>query len=457
MWPRGEGSLQGWLARWLALLTFLAIGLVCSVVYVATSFNLDNRHQALLQQKMEVVQHLFDESALQQDEDSLNHKLQDFFIGRSEFSLAVDLDGQRLSYGGTGDRSTFEASRDVDFLLRDPRHAGASIPASIALDISADVRLQRVLAWTLLLCTVGGAIVAALVGSALARAALRPVQELAAQASALAPDRIGERLTEQGLAQELLPLVRQFNQVLRRLEAAYVQMEGFNADVAHELRTPLATLVGQTELALSSPTDDAAMREVMGSNLEELHRLSSIIRDMLFLSQADRGAIARTSWVGNLADLAREVAEYHEAEAEDMGVSLCVQGRGYAQVDRGLLQRALSNLLSNAIRYADFGSTVTLRVDERDDLVYLDVANLGTPIEPHHLPRLFHRLYRADEARAYDSNHHGLGLAIVDAIARMHGGRGRARCEERLVTIGFSVAVLSASPVTSERSVSGNA
>lgn len=263
------------------------------------------------------------------------------------------------------------------------------------------------------------------------------MDELGRQAARLAPDRIGERLDESGQSEEIQPLVRQFNAVLQRLERAYVQMEGFNADVAHEMRTPLATLIGQTELALSGRRSEAVLRDVMGSNLEELQRLSGMVNDMLFLSQADRGAQARGVWVDRLSEVLGEVAEYHEAEAQERGLTLAVSGEAAACIDRPLLQRAVSNLVSNAVRYADAGSTIRIHVSHDDEHALIAVSNAGEPIAKEHLPRLFHRFYRGDEARGFDANHHGLGLAIVAAIARMHGGRPFAASEGRDITIGF--------------------
>ena len=202
------------------------------------------------------------------------------------------------------------------------------------------------------------------------------------------------------------------------------------------MRTPLATLIGQTELALSGRRSEAVLRDVMGSNLEELQRLSGMVNDMLFLSQADRGAQARGVWVDRLSEVLGEVADYHEAEAQERGLTLAVSGEA-AAIDRPLLQRAVSNLVSNAVRYADAGSTIRIHVSHDDEHALIAVSNAGEPIAKEHLPRLFHRFYRGDEARGFDANHHGLGLAIVAAIARMHGGRPFAASEGRDITIGF--------------------
>ncbi|KAG1245845.1 hypothetical protein G6F65_021005 [Rhizopus arrhizus] len=146
------------------------------------------------------------------------------------------------------------------------------MPAELFLDTTPDVRLRVMLAWPLFACALVGAIVVSVIANVLVRRALHPLHEVARQAALISPDRIGERLGEEGLAQEIKPLVLQFNAVLQRLERAYVQMEGFNADVAHELRTPLATLIGETEFALAGNRSTFELRDILGSNLEELQR-----------------------------------------------------------------------------------------------------------------------------------------------------------------------------------------
>lgn len=438
---RRPRSLRRWLSRWLAIQTFIALGVVCMAVYYATNLNLGFRQEALLQQKVEVIRHLVEENRGNGDSARLRHKLDDFFYGRPDFSLELEIDGEKVVYGSPVGRDS-DASHDrrITFSLPHPSTPGDSMSAVLVLDITPDIRLRRALAWTLFGCALVGAIVAAKVATMLVRRGLAPLDALATQAAQLSPDRIGERLDESGQAEEIRPLVRQFNAVLQRLERAYVQMEGFNADVAHEMRTPLATLIGETELALKTRPSQDALREILGSNLEDLHRLSSIVNDMLFLSQADRGAQARVTWEGELADVAAEVAQYHEAEALEADLQIRVVGGGTAAIDRRLFQQAVSNLLSNAVRYADKGSMIDIILSPSGEhAVQIAVRNTGEPIPAEHLPRLFHRFYRTDEARGFDGDHHGLGLAIVSAIARMHGGSSFARSEGRSTVIAFSV------------------
>ena len=435
MQPR-SGSLRRWLSRWLAMLTFLGLGGVCLAVYYATNLNLQTRQEALLQQKMEVIRHLVDENAATGDSTTLRHKLSDFFYGRPDFSLVLEIDGAKTAFGADiAEDEDHAHERRIMFSLPAPGTPGDAMHAELVLDITSDLHLRAALDPDRLRLRGRGRGVGHRGAAGAARHG--PVDELGRQAARLAPDRIGERLDESGQSEEIQPLVRQFNAVLQRLERAYVQIEGFNADVAHEMRTPLATLIGQTELALSGRRSEAVLRDVMGSNLEELQRLSGMVNDMLFLSQADRGAQARGVWVDRLSEVLGEVADYHEAEAQERGLTLAVSGEAAACIDRPLLQRAVSNLVSNAVRYADAGSTIRIHVSHDDEHALIAVSNAGEPIAKEHLPRLFHRFYRGDEARGFDANHHGLGLAIVAAIARMHGGRPFAASEGRDITIGF--------------------
>lgn len=273
------------------------------------------------------------------------------------------------------------------------------------------------------------------------RRALAPVHDLALQAAALAPENVGQPLDGSAQAEELQPLVAQFNALLARLESTYQQLEGFNADVAHELRTPLATLIGETELALSRERSVAELREVLGSNLEDLHRLAGLVNDMLFLSKADRGERARRQHVGSLAALAAEVVEFHDASLQEAGVAVRVCGDAGGAFDAALLRRAISNFLANATRFAERGSIIDLDIEsEPSDAVRLSVSNAGQTIPAEHLPRLFDRFYRADIAREHGDTNHGLGLSIVAAIARMHDGQTFARSSAGRTTVGITLA-----------------
>ena len=279
------------------------------------------------------------------------------------------------------------------------------------------------------------------------RLGLAPLHKLVDQTRRVSATELGRRLDGAGQAQELQPLIEQFNALLDRLAGAYRQMEAFNADVAHELNTPLATLISSCELALRKPRSAEELREALASNLEELRRMAAIIGDMLFLSNAERGVPARRTPVPSLAALAAEVIEFHEAALQEAGLRVELRGDAAAAVDARLLRRALSNLLGNATRYATPGSALQICIEAGagggagvGDRVSLAVQNQGPTIAAEHLPRLFDRFYRADAARAQADRNHGLGLSIVAAIARMHGGEVFAESAAGSSRIGFVLA-----------------
>lgn len=433
-------SLGRWLSSWLAVLTFLGLGVVCSIVYVTSHRNFASKQAEELRHKQNVVRHLVSEIATQDDLPGLRHKLDDFFVGHSDLELRLIQGDDTLVYA-TSARSRAQADlRRLEFDIPLPWSRTAVLRAELALDSSADRRLLMHLAWTLLLSALSGAVLVSAVGTWLIRRALLPVHDLARQAASLSPESVGKPLDGSAQAQELQPLVAQFNALLIRLDDAYQQLEGFNADVAHELRTPLATLIGETELALNRERSLSDLRDVLGSNLEDLHRLAGMVNDMLFLSRADRGEHPRRRPVSSLAELVTEVVEFHEASLQEAGVSAHVSGDGSGAFDAGLIRRALSNLLANATRFAERGTVLEVVIKpDGNDRVCLSVHNKGPVIPPEHLPRLFDRFYRVDRAREHGDHHHGLGLAIVAAIARMHGGAPFARSAAGSTCVGFTV------------------
>ena len=182
------------------------------------------------------------------------------------------------------------------------------------------------------------------------RRSMAPARRLSEQAARIQPDNLAPRLPLQDTDRELQDFVRSFNRTLDRLQSAYQQMEGFNADVAHELRTPLATLINGTQVMLSSPRDAAELRDALESNLEVLEDLKTMVNDMLFLARADRGERAADLSAISLAAEARRVAEYYDAALEERGIRLRCEGDAAVAANPGLVRRALANLISNAIK-----------------------------------------------------------------------------------------------------------
>ena len=436
-------SISRHLSACLVLLTLVGLGLVSVVVYSATAMRLHAGQQEALDDKRKLLSE-FVRIACMKGEKELRHKLTQFEPARSGTRMELTRGDGSLLYRDEGLAANSAHLRSTSFQVAAPDVAGGSVHGLLSMDVSHDERMLAGLAVTLLVTTIVGAALTGVAMHWLVRRDLRPLAALAAQTRRISPQRLDQRLQLDRPAEELQPLIEQFNGLMGRLERAYTQLEGFNADVAHELRTPLATLIGETEVALSRERSADSLRETLVSNLEEMQRLSALVNDMLFLSHADRGAVARRGAPVSLAALAQQVVEFHEAPLEDAGLALRVEGDATVPVDEPLFKRALSNLLGNATRFADRGSTVLVRIAPQQQLsgeVQVMVQNQGQPIALQQLPRLFDRFFRGDESRCCpNEQHHGLGLAIVAAIARMHAGRTLAEHEAGVTRVGFTLA-----------------
>jgi two-component system, OmpR family, heavy metal sensor histidine kinase CusS len=421
--------------------TVIGLGVLCAGIYAATAMLLRSEQEEQLQTRVGFVQEIMKAGAAKGGEAEVVHKLEYYAMRRPGTLLEVRRSDGSLLYRDEAAAAMPRKGlwRSVDFEAELPHGIGL-LRGHFAEDCNQEARMLAGLTLTLVFATLAGA---ALVGFGThwrVRRGLRPLLALARQTESITPERLGERLELEAPVEELQPWIDQFNGLMDRLERAYLQLEGFNADVAHELRTPLATLMGQTELALSRERSTEVLRETLTSNLEELQRLAALVNDMLFLSQSDRGAVARRGQAVSLAALARQVVEFHEAPLAEASLVVQVDGDVNAAVDEPLFKRAVSNLLGNAIRFAEPGSRILVRIaPEAPELVRVEVQNAGPAIAPQHLARLFDRFFRIDSARPDSQSHHGLGLAIVAAIARMHAGRPLAACEDGTTRIGFTL------------------
>ena len=426
----------------------LVLGLVCVAVYWGSLLTVMQRQQENLDHKQAALLHLLQEGRASHTPEVMTHMLSDFLTGHDELSLRITKD--------TGQQIFEQLRQPVNDLRSEHRSFTMELPSSQAgqsrqtvqvllmLDRRPDDALLRQLAWILGLAAVGSALLVSITSAFLVRRGLAPLHSLAEQTRQLGAQDLSRRLDDTDQPQELRPLIKQFNALLERLAVAYRQMEAFNADVAHELNTPLTTLISSCELALRKPRSAEELRDILASNLEDLQRMAGIVADMLFLSHADRGESARRIQVASMAALASEVIDYHEASLQEAGLQVQIEGDASAQVDARLLRRALSNLLGNATRYARSGSTIEVLIKEVPQMhrLHLSVRNHGQQVEATHLPRLFDRFYRSDASRSQADRNHGLGLAIVSAIARMHGGEAFVTSDEQgITTIGINLAI----------------
>ncbi|WP_426160098.1 heavy metal sensor histidine kinase [Pseudomonas sp. TSRC2-2] len=311
----------------------------------------------------------------------------------------------------------------------------------IGIDTETLHQTQHHLLVALISLAVIGVLLASALGYWVARIGLKPLIKLSQEAQRLAPPLRAGRLRLSPLPPELEQFVESFNSTLERVELAYSRLESFNADVAHELRSPLTNLIGQTQVALTRGRSAEHYFEVLQSNLEELERLRSIINDMLFLASADQGNKATKLTSTSLADEVATTLDYLDFILEDAQVEVKVSGDAQVQIEVAHLRRALINLLSNAVQHTQPGQVIEVRIEVEEHQVSIGVANPGAPIAGEHLPRLFERFYRVDASRSNSGNNHGLGLAIVKAIALMHGGDVFVRSDRGMNTFGIHLPV----------------
>jgi two-component system, OmpR family, heavy metal sensor histidine kinase CusS len=265
----------------------------------------------------------------------------------------------------------------------------------------------------------------AFVGHAIARRGVRPLEHIARTARDITSTRLDARIDHLDLPGEVATIAITFNEMLARLQDSFERLSRFSADIAHELRTPVNNLRGETEVALTRARTPEEYRDILTSSLEEYERLTRLIDSLLFLARAEH---SETRIVREHLNLRRElqtVAEFYEGSATEQGITLVVDVPPTPEIeaDRTLFQRAVGNLIGNALAHTPVGGTVTIQAIADGSYCQIHVVDTGRGVPAEDLPYVFDRFYRADKSRASNSGNLGLGLAIVRSIAQLHGGR----------------------------------
>lgn len=432
-------------ARFAILFALFAASLLLVVGLVlerAVEVHFDELDQHELAAKLVVVGNLLARTTSQEAFAALPQRLEDALLGHEMVAvLVLDAAGHER-FAARAER--FAPAQRAGAPLSGPtprwthdgvqhigREAAFTIPLPeplpvrvlVALDISHHTHFLAQVRNRLWIGISVVALLAAGLGWIAARNGLAPLRRVTATASRLSAERLGERLSERDAPAEMLELVEAFNGMLDRLEESFRRLSDFSADIAHELRTPVSNLMTETQVALSRARSAEEYRETLHSNLEEFERLARMIGDMLFLAKADNGLLPRPVETVALEAEAQALVDFYEALAEEQGVRLAVAGMGTVTGERLMLRRALSNLVSNALRHTPRGGTVDIRVDTDDAGVHLAVRNPGETIPAEHLPLLFERFHRVDPSRTRHGEGAGLGLAITRSIVEAHGGR----------------------------------
>jgi two-component system heavy metal sensor histidine kinase CusS len=273
-----------------------------------------------------------------------------------------------------------------------------------------------------------GLVISALVSAALgwmvASSGMRPIRQVTRVAASMSAKSLKERIPLAPVPKELQQMVWSFNAMLSRLDDAFVRLSNFSADIAHELRTPVSNLMTHTEVVLSRKRGIEDYEDNLYSNLDDLKRMSRMIDDMLFLAKSDNGLIPHENKPIDLLAVVEKLLEYYRLLADERGINLAVSGQGSVRGDVLMLHRAISNLLSNALRYTPEGQTINVDIQQKGMSILVVVENPGEIIAPEHLEKLFDRFYRVDPARREGSpSNAGLGLSITRSIIEAHEGK----------------------------------
>ena len=263
-----------------------------------------------------------------------------------------------------------------------------------------------------------------LLGWLLTGRALRPLIGVAHAARSISGANLGPRIPLRGAGDELDHFIGAFNEMVSRLEISFDQIRRFSTDVSHELRTPLTAIRGQLEVALFTARTTEQYREAIGNAMEDVERLSQIVRALLLLSQAETGQVGLQREPVDLSVLVRDVVDQFQVPAEVGKVRLeCdLPARFPLDGDKVQLERLVSNLLSNAVKYTAAGGAVRVRLENEGESARLVVEDTGRGIPADHLPHIFDRFYRVPDGASSPEKGLGLGLSFVAWIVKAHGG-----------------------------------
>jgi two-component system heavy metal sensor histidine kinase CusS len=297
---------------------------------------------------------------------------------------------------------------------------GRRYTLQLAQDRSADERFRKQFGALLALVLALGLLASVLIAVTVTRRGLRPLAEMRRSLERVQPAHLNERIEPAHWPRELQPLAVSFDDMLRRLEDSFTRLSQFSADLAHELRTPIGNMLGEAQVALTRERTGEEYRSVVESTAAECERLSGIIDNLLFLARAESAEqqVNRSLFNGRAA--LEKIAAFYQAPAEDRQIEITCEGEAKIFADPVLFNRAIGNLIDNALRFTPDGGSIRISVASKNRQSEISVTDTGSGIAPEHLPHVFDRFYRADASRSSAGS--GLGLSLVKSIVDLHGG-----------------------------------
>lgn len=443
-------SLSLRIGLWVGLLGSVLMLLLVALAYLALDHQLDVRAMRALEDKLGQLRHSLDVDPGLAALPLRGYTLKDQLMGHDTLSAALlgvrhgqpalfnsgreadlatldDFAGSGPPFGwSTEDGRRLLTGRSL-VRLRD----GNSVRVFLTLDRRDDDALLGAFLRSALLAMPPLLLLIALGARLVAKRGLQPLRRFGKVASLVSTEDLSHRIPVQRLPRELGDAARALNLMLHRLDNGVQQLTQFSDELAHELRSPISNLLGKAQVTLSRPRQKEEYEAVLASGIEELERVTRIVSDMLFLAQVSHPKALLPREPVRLDEEARKVAELFAFSAEEKALAIDIDGHGWVLGDRLMIQRAISNLLSNAIRHTPAGGRIRVRVEAAQDAVALRVENPGAGIAPQHLAQLFERFYRVDKGRSRADGGTGLGLAIVRSIMELHQGTASAESSEQ--------------------------
>jgi two-component system heavy metal sensor histidine kinase CusS len=303
----------------------------------------------------------------------------------------------------------------------------------VAQDRSGDEKLEKGFGVLLGVLLASGILASTIIAITVTKHGLRPLAEMRKTLERVGPTHLNERVAGAGWPRELQPLAATFDAMLARLEDSFKRLSQFSADLAHELRTPIANMLGEAQVALTRDRSLAEYRETIESTIAECERLSGIVDNLLFVARVDaaREPIARKRFDARAA--VEKIGSFYQMIADDRHLKISCIGEGEIYADPALFERAVGNLVDNALRFTPANGSIQIALAEHATDFEVAVSDNGNGIAPEHIPHVFDRFYRAESSRGSDGA--GLGLALVKSIVDLHGGSASIRSEVNHGTI----------------------
>ena len=332
--------------------------------------------------------------------------------------LAVAKDSKRFAWTESGQKY-----RGVIYRSQPDAPDARELTILVGLSTSIHEHFMDSFTRTIFAFVLGATVLCGLLGWWAARRGLEPLRAISSRAKTVTGSQLHERMPVESVPIEIADLAITLNAMLARLQRDFQRLSDFSTDIAHELRTPITNMMTQTHVTLTQARSNEKYRDIMASNAEEMQRLGRMISDMLYLAKTENGLNLPSSEDVFLAKEIDALFEFYEALAEDKTVTLRATGASVIRGDKLMIRRAISNVLSNALRHAHPHTCIQVQIFEEDSKSIVNITNAGDAIPVDQIASIFDRFFRSDKSRTRpDSDGVGLGLSITKAIMIAHNG-----------------------------------